>query len=163
MLELTPGLLDWLAVILTVVAGAPAVRHPGGCADLNTVFSTADVEDSSEQLLRQQSHAIKNQLGHKVTSMQGQDLYYRRPNAMPLHVGSLNVRYVLMFYMGVKRAGGTVPTSGVETADLDTTDQRPPLHVVPAPGEVTLGSSLAAPRTEHWDRPRRGNSLTASL
>ena len=87
MLELTPGLLDWLAVILTVVAGAPAVRHPGWCADLNTVFSTADVEDSSEQLLRQQSHAIKNQLGHKVTSIQGS-------YAMLLHVGSLNARYM---------------------------------------------------------------------
>ena len=35
-LQLTPGLLDWLTVVLTVEAGPPAVRYPGGAADLDS-------------------------------------------------------------------------------------------------------------------------------
>lgn len=35
-LQLTPGLPDWLTVVLTVVAGPPAVRYPGGGADLDS-------------------------------------------------------------------------------------------------------------------------------
>ena len=78
-LQLAPGLEDWLAVVLAVVAGAPAVRHPGG------------------------------------------------------------------------------------RADLDPADQGPPLHLVPAPRQMSLRPRLTAPRTEDRHHPSPGLSLTNLL